>query len=71
MLPYFEGNSIEDYEMNEMVKKFLLAGDRFMVKCIKNSLNLLIVHVGYSQKTKKEYKISTKKVIQDVFIKMN
>ena len=53
--------------MNEIVNKFLLAGDEFM-----SEMHLrLIVLVDHLQKTKKEYKNLKKQEIHDIFIKTN
>ena len=53
--------------MNEIVNKFLLAGDKF----IQDNLNLPIMLVDSFLETKKEYKNLKKQEIQDVFIKMS
>ena len=42
--------------MNEIVHHFLLAGNKFMPKILKNQ-NLLIVLADYLLKTKEEFKI--------------
>ena len=57
--------------MNEIVNKFLLAGDKFMPEMHLNNLVLLTVLVVHSQKTKKELKSLCKLEIQTLFIKMN
>ena len=57
--------------MNEIVNKFLLAGDKFMLEMHSNSQNLLIVLVDHLIKTKKEFKSLKKQEIQDEFTKMN
>ena len=57
--------------MNEIVNKFLLAGDKFMLEMHSNSQNLLIVLVDHLIKTKKEFKSLKKQEIQDKFTKMN
>ena len=41
------------YEMNDIINKFLLAGDKFMPKMHLRNATML---VGYSQQTKKESK---------------
>ena len=58
------------YKMNDIINKFLLAGDKFM-KFISNNLGLLIVLVDHLLKTKKECKSLNKPEIQDIFTKMN
>ena len=55
--------------MNEIVNKFLLVGDKFMLKT--DLLDLLIVLVDRLQKTKKESKNLKKQEIHDIFIKTN
>ena len=57
-------------KMNEIVNKILLAGDQFMSE-MQGSLDLHIVLLDYSQKTKKEYKDLKKHEIHDIFIKTN
>ena len=57
-------------KMNEIVNKILLAGDQFMSE-MQDSLDLHIVFLDYSQKTKKEYKYLKKHEIHDIFIKTN
>ena len=57
-------------KMNEIVNKILLAGDQFMSE-MQDSLDLHIVFLDYSQKTKKEYKDLKKHEIHDIFIKTN
>ena len=42
--------------MNEIINKFLLAGDKFMPEMHLRQPGLHIVLVGHSLKTKKEYK---------------
>ena len=42
--------------MNEIVKKFLLAGDKFMPEMHLRELDLHIVLVDHLQKLKKEHK---------------
>ena len=43
--------------MNQIVNKFLLAGDKFMSEMqLKDNLYLLIVLVDHLQKTKKEFR---------------
>ena len=57
--------------MNEIINKFLLAGHKFLPKCILDSPDLPIVLVNHLRKTKKEYKNLKNLEIQDIFIKMN
>ena len=42
------------YKMNEIVNKFLLAGDKFMPEMYLNNRDLLTVLVDHLQKPKKE-----------------
>ena len=44
------------YKINEIVNKSLLAGDKFMSEMHLNNPDLLIVHMDYLLKTKKEFK---------------
>ena len=57
--------------MNEMVNKFLLAGDKFMPEMHLKKTDLLTVLVGHLLKTKKEFKNLKKQEIQAIFTKMN
>ena len=56
--------------MNEIVNKFLLAGDGFMPE-MHLSLDLYIVLVVHLQKPKEECKNLKKQEIPDIFIKTN
>ena len=56
------------YKMNEIINKFLLAGDKFMPEMHLNNPNSLIVLVDRSLKTKEEFKTI---YIQTIFTKMN
>ena len=56
--------------MNEIVHHFLLAGNKFMPKILKNQ-NLLIVLADYLLKTKEGFKNLKKQEIQTIFTKMN
>ena len=47
--------------MNEIVNKFLLAGDKFMLEMYFRQPDLHIVLVDHTLKTKKEYKNLKKK----------
>ena len=57
--------------MNEMVNKFLLAGDKFMPEMHLKKTDLLTVLVGHLLKTKKEFKNLTKQEIKAIFTEMN
>ena len=57
--------------MNEIINKFLLAGDKLSLKCISDSLDLRIVLMDKLLKTKEEYNNSKKQELQDTFIKTN
>ena len=61
--------------MNEIVNKFLLAGDTFMPEMHLRQSGFTYSACGTStkkkKKTKKEGKSLKKQVIQDIFIKMN
>ena len=57
--------------MNEIINKFLLAGDKFMPEMHLRQPGLHIVLVDHLQKTKKEYKNLKKQEIHDRFIKMH
>ena len=56
--------------MNEIVNKFLLAGDKFMPE-MHLSQNLPIVLVDHLLKIKKEFKNLKKQEIQAIFTKLN
>ena len=57
--------------MNEIVSKFLLAGDKFMPKMLLRQSGLKYSACGHLQNTKKEYKNLNKHDIHDIFIKTN
>ena len=57
--------------MNEIVNKFLLAGDKFMPEIHLKQPDLLILLVEHLLKTKKEFKNLKKQEIQAIFTKMN
>ena len=61
--------------MNEIVNKFLLAGDKYVpemhLKQLVNLVNLPTVLVGHLLKTKKEFKNLKKQEIQTIFTKMS
>ena len=58
-------------KMNEIVNKFLLAGDKFMPEIHLKQPGFTIVLVDHLLKTKKEFKNLKKQEIQAVFKKMN
>ena len=62
---------LQRYKINEIVNKFLLAGDNSCLKCISGSLDLRLVLVGRLLKTKKEYTNLKKQEIQDIFLRRN
>ena len=57
--------------MNEIIKKFLLAGDKFMPEMHLNNQDLLIVLVDHLLKTEEELKNLKKQETQTIFTKMN
>ena len=57
--------------MNEIVNKFLLAGDRFMLEMHLRQPGFTYSACGQFPKTKKEYKSLKKQEIQDIFLKTN
>ena len=60
--------------MNEIINRFLLAGDKSMPEMDLRfgfGFNLPIVFANYLLKPKKEYKNLKKQEIQDIFIKTN
>ena len=57
--------------MNEIVNKFLLAGDKFMPEMHSRLLGLTYSGPLTKKKTKKEYKNLKKQEIHDIFIKTN
>ena len=57
--------------MNEIVNKFLLAGDKFMPEMHLKQPGFTFSACGPFTKTKKEYKNSKKQEIYDIFIKTN
>ena len=56
--------------MNEIVNKFLLAGD-LCLKCIYDNLDLPAVLEDHLLKIKREYKYLKKGEIHNIFIKTN
>ena len=74
MIFCFECNSVEGCKMNEIVNKFLLAGDKFMSEMHLKQPgfpDLLTVLADHLLKTKKESKNLKKQEIQTIFTKMN
>ena len=59
------------YKINEIVHKFLLAGDKFISEMHLNQPGFTYSACGPFSKTKKEFKNLKKQEIQDVFTKMN
>ena len=57
--------------MNDIINKFLLAGDKFILKCISDNQGLLIVLVDHLLRIKKESKNLKKMEIHDIFTEMN
>ena len=57
--------------MNEIVNKFLLAGDKFMPEIHLKQPGFIKMLVDHLQKTKKEYTELKKQEIHDIFIKNN
>ena len=55
--------------MDEIVNKFLLARDKFMLEMHLNSLDLTTVLVEHLLKAKNKYKNLKKQEIQHIFIK--
>ena len=57
--------------MNEIVSKFLLAGDNFMPEMYLRQPGFTYMLVYHSQKTKEENKCLKKQVIHDICIEKN
>ena len=57
--------------MNDIVNKFLLAGDKFMPETHLRQPGFTFSACGTFTKSKKEYKSLNKLEIQDIFTKMN
>ena len=57
--------------MNDIINKFLLAGDRFMPEMHLRQPGFTNSACGPFTKSKKEYKSLKKLEIQDIFTKMN
>ena len=66
----FEHNSLK-YKMNDIINKFLLAGDRFMPEIHLRQHGFSYSAYGPFTKNKKGLKSLNKPEIQDVFTKMN
>ena len=71
MIFCYKCNFTENYKINEIVNKFLLAGVKLCLSFIYNSLDLLVVFANHLLKTKKELKNLKKQEIQDIFTEMN
>ena len=54
--------------MNEIVNKFLLAGDTFMPEMHLRQRRSTYIFLGHLQRTKKEYQNFKKQEIHDIFI---
>ena len=61
----------QKYKMNEMVNKFLLAGDKFMPEMHLKQPGFTYSAFGDLLKTKKEFKNLKEQEIQTIFTKMN
>ena len=57
--------------MDDIINKFLLAGDKFMPELHLRQPGLPIVLVDHLQKLKKKHKRLNKLEIQDIFTKTN
>ena len=66
----FKHNSL-NYKMNDIINKFLLAGDNFMPEMLLRRPGFTIVLADHLPKIKKEHKSLNKLEIQDIFTKMN
>ena len=71
MISCLKWNSIENYKMNEIVNKFLLAGDKFMPEMHLKQPGFTYSACRTFTKEKKEYKNLKKQEIQDIFTKKN
>ena len=67
---YFEHNSL-NYKMNDIINKFLLAGDKFMPEMYLRQPGFTSSACGPFIKSKKVCKSLNKLEIQDIFTKMN
>ena len=59
------------YKMNEIINKFLLAGDKFMSEMHLKQPEFTYMLADHLLKTKKECKTLKKQEIQDIFKEMN
>ena len=57
--------------MNEIVNKFLLAGDKYMTETHLKQPDLLIVLADHLLKTKNEFRNLKEQVLRVIFTKMN
>ena len=57
--------------MNDIINKFLLAGDKFMPEMHLDNLGLLIVLADHLLRINKEHKSLNKLDIQDILTEMN
>ena len=71
MTSCFDCSSIEDYKMNKIVNKFLLAGDKSMREIYLKQPGFTIVLVDHLLKPNKEFKNLKKQEIQDIVTEMN
>ena len=69
LISCFQCNSSENYKMNIITEKFLLAGDRFMPEMHLKQPGFTYTACG--PKIKKEFKNLKKHEIQDIFTEMN
>ena len=67
----FDCNSIEVYKMNEIINKFLLAGDKFMPEIHLKQPGFTYSACGPFTKSKKEFKNLKKQKIQNISAEMN
>ena len=71
MIFCLEFNSIEDYEMNDIINKFSSAGGKFMPKMHLKQPAFIYSTCEPFNKTKKEFKNFKKQEIQSIFTKIN
>ena len=64
-------NFVEGIEINEIVNKFLLAGDKFMAEMLLKQPGFTYSACEPFTKTKKEFKNLKKREIQTIFTKRN
>ena len=60
-----------NYKMNDIINKFLLAGNKFMPEMHLRQPGFTYSACGLITKIKKEYKDLNKPGTQDIFTKMN